>query len=58
MNLEAARLAEKFADFDFDDIDAILESHDRDQEEKKVGKMEELDDDQLDNIIASVVSKK
>jgi hypothetical protein len=58
LKLEAERLLEKFGDCDFDDIDAILETCDQNTEEKKNTELEDLDDDALDDIIASVVTKK
>jgi hypothetical protein len=58
LRLEAERLLEKFEDCDFEDIDAILGGDDQNQDEKKYDALEDLDDDALDDIIASVVTKK
>jgi hypothetical protein len=49
-------LAEKFDELDFEDIDAILESVD--PKEKNTDHLEELDDDQIDNIIANLKAEK
>ena len=56
---EAERLAAKFEDCDFADIDAILETKAEQEEQKGVaGEIEKLDDDQLDDIISSLMEKK
>lgn len=53
---EAERLAEKFDELDFDDIDTILESVD--QKGKETDNLEELDDDQIDAMIAKMQEEK